>query len=188
MTKNRKRKPDSAFANADSAIQVPTGQTIFSIVRSHTPSLSSRFFVDGRATWQTVIERILCFANRREILKKSTPLRRRRVFPEQRVDDGAEPRYVPDHVRGLRGARRRGRPRGVHPHRRAKRRADAPLRRLARSALRRKRRGGRVSGDASRATDARASIREKSLSTRERRGLRWETRVTCGTRLPDRRT
>lgn len=60
------------------------------------------------------------------------PLRRRRVFREQRVDDGAEPPYVPDHVRRLRGARRRGRPRGVHPHRRAKRRVDAPLRRRRR--------------------------------------------------------
>lgn len=64
--------------------------------------------------------------------KRGFPLRRRRVFREQRVDDGAEPRYVPDHVRGLRGARRRGRPRGVHPHRRAKRRVDAPLRRRRR--------------------------------------------------------
>jgi hypothetical protein len=35
-------------------------------------------------------------------------------------------------VRRLRGARRRGRPRGVHPHRRAKRRVDAPLRRRRR--------------------------------------------------------
>ena len=64
--------------------------------------------------------------------KRGFPLRRRRVFREQRVDDGAEPPYVPDHVRRLRGARRRGRPRGVHPHRRAKRRVDAPLRRRRR--------------------------------------------------------
>ena len=67
-----------------------------------------------------------------DIKKRGFPLRRRRVFREQRVDDGAEPPYVPDHVRRLRGARRRGRPRGVHPHRRAKRRVDAPLRRRRR--------------------------------------------------------
>ena len=92
----------------------------------------SRFFLRLRGakdTWQTVTKNTRNTKNKKKKTPPKKPLCLRRVFSEQRVDDVAEPRDAPNHVRGLRGARRRGRPRGVYPHRRAERRADPPLRR-----------------------------------------------------------
>ena len=94
--------------------------------------VSSVIFLCERANTPQTLTIFFFMFLRHKKRGRGFPLRRRRVFREQRVDDGAEPPYVPDHVRRLRGARRRGRPRGVHPHRRAKRRVDAPLRRRRR--------------------------------------------------------